>query len=260
MPMIIAVVLSAVGAVTFAYGFRRMHRYRMIQDTPTSKIRSIAMGLVEICGQAVARRIIVARYSGTECVYYRYVVKEYRRHRSGKHTSYRWDTIDKGESRAPFGLADDTGEVPIVPDGADFHVRVRKLFLRKAGLLGGLGALGRLFTGEEEPDRSDLEELDPEESTFFSMNSVGDRKFYEYFIVPGDTVYVLGSAGHDSSVPPQTIIHRGDRSGRGDDVFIISDSKETDLVSKLRWEMVGSFTLGAGMIVAGALVFLGAFG
>lgn len=254
MHLIIAAILSGVGAAAFVYGFKRMHRYRMIQDTPTSKVRSIAMGLVEVCGQAKADRFFTARYSGVKCLYYRYVVKEYRRHSSGKRTSYRWDTIDEGEERCPFGIADDTGEVPIVPEGADFSVRVRKLFLRKAGLLGGLGALGRLFGGDDEPDRSELIELDPNESSFFSMNNVGDRKFYEYFIEPGETMYVLGTAGHDLSTPPQTIIHRGD------DEFIISDSRELELVNKIRWQIVGSFTLAAGLIVAGGVILITVFG
>ena len=56
--------ISLIGMIVFWYGFTRMGRYRLIQDTPRSKIASMAMGLVEVHGTVVAAKHITAPYSG----------------------------------------------------------------------------------------------------------------------------------------------------------------------------------------------------
>jgi hypothetical protein len=51
----LALLSSGIGIALMAYGFSRMKRYMLIKDTPTSKIRSMALGLVEINGGALSK-------------------------------------------------------------------------------------------------------------------------------------------------------------------------------------------------------------
>jgi len=256
MHILFAIIALGVGAAVFWYGFNRMHRYRMIQDIPTSKIRSIAMGIVEITGEARGQEFIKARFSGMDCVYYKFEVREYRAHRSGKSTTYRWDRIDHGEQRVAFSVADDTGEVALDPTKAEVNVKLRKLFLRKAGLLGGLGSIFRIFGSGSSSSPDELVELDPAgRGGFFTMNSVGDRKYYEYFIAPGERVYVLGTAA-EGPRPAVALAGPGHVICKGDDDFIISDRSEAELIGDMQWKMIGSFAFGVLMIVAGIVVLL----
>ncbi|NQT18158.1 MAG: hypothetical protein HQ592_00530 [Planctomycetes bacterium] len=248
MPFIICSVAAVVGIGIFFYGFNRMHRYRMIQDTPTSKVRSIAMGLVEIYARAVPERCMQTAYSSIDCVYYKYVIKEYRRHGSGKHTSYRWDRLESDEMLIPFFAADETGQVYVDPTGAEFNLRVKKLYLQKAGL----GSLLSLILPGRRTEDSELIELDPEESGFFRMYSVGDRKYFEYFIEPDEQMYVLGTAANSPSAPDNVLI----RKGQNRPTFIISDRSEKELIGKLRAQMLGSFAVGGGAIVVAVIFFL----
>ena len=64
--------LTVGGGAVFFYGFNRMKRFQLMNDTPTSKIRSMAMGLVEIKGKASAKKYLNAPFSRDECVYYKY--------------------------------------------------------------------------------------------------------------------------------------------------------------------------------------------
>ena len=246
MPFLIAAIAACVGAGLFWYGFRRMHHCRMIQDTPTSTIRGMAVGIVEINGLAKSDEYLTAPYSRLSCVYCQYVVKEYRRHHSGKRTTYSWDTVDSGDMRSRFSVDDDTGEVAVNPEKAEFNVKLKKLFLQRAG---GLRSILSIFTSGGRSDATEMQELDPNASSFFSWsNSVGDRKYYEYLIAPGEQVYVLGTAAIDNSAPPRHVICKGD------DDFLISDRSEAELVSSMQWRVFGSFAAGVLLIAVAAVV------
>ena len=68
------VALAFVGAFAGVYlfyrGFRLLQRKRLILNTPASKIRSAAMGLVEINGLAVGPYTMLAPITGVPCYYF----------------------------------------------------------------------------------------------------------------------------------------------------------------------------------------------
>ena len=99
--------LIAAGIILLIWGLISFKMKRLIENTPTSKIRSIAMGLVEIYGevQPLKDNILKSPFSNNDCVYYKYNVKELRQ--TGK--SSHWVTIKKGEEKKLFYLKDETG-------------------------------------------------------------------------------------------------------------------------------------------------------
>jgi hypothetical protein len=71
----------------FVYGWMVYQRKRLIESIPTSTIRSLALGLVEISGQAQpAESLLSAPFSGLPCVFYSYAVEE----RVGSGKNARW--------------------------------------------------------------------------------------------------------------------------------------------------------------------------
>ncbi len=108
-----ALVLTVVG---FVAAFRYLHRSRLIQDTPTSKIRSAHQGYVELEGRAdlLPGEPIHSELTGSPCTWYSFKVEEQRR----SSRNNRWHTIRSGDSKALFLLRDETGQCIIDPDGA----------------------------------------------------------------------------------------------------------------------------------------------
>ncbi len=102
------------------YGFRFLRRSRIIEDTPTSKIRSAAQGYVELHGYAALMEgpAIVAPLTGVPCTWFLYKVEE-------KHAPYadkarrEWRSIEQGCSEHLFLLVDDTGKCVIDPENAE---------------------------------------------------------------------------------------------------------------------------------------------
>jgi len=175
-PVIFGALGFAGGAVAFGWGFRQWRWLRLIEDTPTAKVRSMPMGRVEIFGRAEEKAELLAPLSGVRCVYYRYRVEELR----GTGKNRRWKTIDSGESAAwGFYLEDDTGRVFVAPKGAAISVSA-DLEVTRGGLLG--------FFDRAEPalDTSRWEER--------SGWNPRRRRYTEWRIEPGDFVYVLGIA------------------------------------------------------------------
>jgi hypothetical protein len=91
--------------VIFLYGgLYEISLRRMVLNIPTSKIRSIALGLVEVKGVVEpADDMIESPLSKTGCVFYKYMNKSDK--------SY-------AEERVPFCLKDETGKVLVNPEGA----------------------------------------------------------------------------------------------------------------------------------------------
>jgi hypothetical protein len=91
---------------------------RMLEDTPTSRIRSAAQGYVELSGRCRAMKGTrnLAPLTQRPCVWWRYRVEQ-KKQSSGRRES--WTTINSGRSGLPFLLEDGTGECIVQPDGAE---------------------------------------------------------------------------------------------------------------------------------------------
>jgi hypothetical protein len=92
---------------------------RVIEDTPTSRLRSAAQGYVELTGRGLplegARN--VAPLTQRPCVWWRYSVQ--KRTGGGGKNRDSWQTVSSGRSVQPFLLDDGTGRCIVKPDGAE---------------------------------------------------------------------------------------------------------------------------------------------
>lgn len=173
------IALAAVGFFAglgmFWKGFRDLKLKRTIEGLATSKVRSMAMGTVELCGRAELLSPILDPIYGQPCAYYRIEAQELR----GSGKSQKWVTIYQSDSAAhPFLLADDTGRVPVLPDGPilycrhDVEVAQRWVFFPSAGPDGKVNDFLRSLPGR----------------------TSADIRMTAQIIREGDPVYVLGYA------------------------------------------------------------------
>jgi hypothetical protein len=102
----------------------QLARKRIIEDTPTARIRSAPQGYVEIIGHGslLDGPPILSPLTGRICTWYRYRIEEHQR--SGKKSA--WVTVESGESDALFLLNDGTGVCLIDPEGAHVTPAVRE--------------------------------------------------------------------------------------------------------------------------------------
>ena len=146
--------LGLAAAAALAWGaLRWLHRARVIENTPTSRVRSAHQGYVELVGQAqpLPGAGVVAPLTGLPCTWYRYTIERRRVVHTSRGTRTRWETVESGTSSAPFLLVDDTGECVIDPRGAEVTVREKQVWYgnrrHPRGGAGAGGLLMRLATG-----------------------------------------------------------------------------------------------------------------
>lgn len=109
---------AMVGVYLFYRGFQMLQRKRLILDTPASKIRSAAMGLVELSGLAVGPYTMNSPITGMPCYYYRTVAWQWQRR--GKNSE--WVKVADESFHVPFYLDDNTGRVLVDPQGAELDI------------------------------------------------------------------------------------------------------------------------------------------
>jgi Zn-finger nucleic acid-binding protein len=208
------------GMVLSIYGFVVNNRKQLMESIPTSPVRSLAVGLVEVSGHArPERELLRAPFSGMPCVLFSYTVEE--RRESGKNA--KWETIAKGTSPEPFFVQDNTGKVLVVPFDAQLILPDNRT--SRNNWLGSLPEetiLGLLKLG-------------------ISVDGwLGEKtiRCTEACILPDETVYVMGTAqenrGAAESTENSARLYIG--SSR-DNEFIISDRSEKELLSRLRWQV-----------------------
>jgi hypothetical protein len=124
------IVIAAVFALFSLFmSFRYLGRRRLIADLPTSKVKGVFIGQVELKGSAESDRPLTSYLAGTRCVFYRWHVSEHwsrisvhmTKNGPVAHRESGWKEVDRGEESPPFYLKDDTDIIRIIPRGAELH-------------------------------------------------------------------------------------------------------------------------------------------
>ena len=231
---LLLLLLGLVGGLgLFAHGVVLSRRRYLIESIPTSAIRSLAIGLVEIFGTAEpSGRPLSAPFSQTPCVLYSYAVEEHRT--TGK--SSHWVTIAKGASEQPFSVRDATAAVLVVPVGAELIVSTDRTYRND-----GMNSL-------PSEAQAGLTRLGIKTDGWLGQKTL---RCAEAFIQPGEPVYVLGTAQANPA--------KGDRlenaerlfiGSNPDGSFIISDESERELLAALRWKCLAMLYGGPAVTVA----------
>ncbi|MFH1957889.1 MAG: GIDE domain-containing protein [bacterium] len=154
--------LTGFSIFLFFLGWELYERKSVIEGIPTSTIRSLPMGLVEIKGLAKNKYPVNTPVNKINCVFYRYKIEKYVVTGSGRHRSSSWKEIAGGQSITPFFLEDSTGSVLVEPFNCDAVLRRRYYYSEG--------------------------------------HYSGARRYSEWYILPGESVYILGYAGKSNDV------------------------------------------------------------
>jgi hypothetical protein len=217
----------------FLRGFRELGVQRLISNTPTAHIRSMAMGLVEVAGNVEPRSLVIAPFSGKACAYWQVEVAVKNRDS--------WRIVHHNASGSPFFLRDDTGLAMIYPLGADCRLQ---------------------FGVSEECHGLSLPEpysdyLSDQHLAMRHLWQLDTMRFRERILEEDARVFVLGTAvpkpevhtigegdefvktGTDGDAWSEQVRHRTQetvalvRQGENQKVFIISQQSERDLAMQV---------------------------
>lgn len=124
---IVTGLLAAATLACFWFTFRYLRKARLIENVPTSRIRSAAQGYVELegTGRLLDGPVIVAPLSGLQCLWWDYKIEQKVTTGTGKNRRTHWRTIASGTSDCVFALDDDTGRCVVDPGGARVITRTR---------------------------------------------------------------------------------------------------------------------------------------
>jgi len=181
-----AILGAFAGVYLFYLGFRMLQRKRLIENTPSSKIRSAAMGLVEVSGLATGPYTIIAPLTGKRCFLHRTVAWEWRR--QGKNSE--WVKVAEETQHVPFYLDDNTGRVMIDPLGAEMNIH-------------------RDFQGEFNHSLfSSSLETPANVADFLARHGVSSEnkiRVEEYCIKPKNALFVLGTLAENHNTTAKAI-------------------------------------------------------
>lgn len=267
-----------VAGVAFYYTFLYFKRARIIEDTPTSRIRSAAQGYVELkgVGALMDGPEIIAPYSKQVCTWYRF-----RAEKLGEDNSR---VIDKGCSDELFVLLGDTGRCVIDPDGAHVTPAVKDVWyssehpprqLSRDGLFGNrLGARYRYTEERMHPGdplyaigwfasvggqneifntRDEVRQLiakwktNPSMMAKFDLNKDGKIDMQEWDTARKAAHQVVKKNQSKRSVEPPT--HVMTKPAERDYPFLLSTLPQHQLTRHYRMYALGCF---AGFLIAGA--------
>lgn len=251
------------GPVMFAHGFTAWRRRRLIADTPTSKIRSMAMGLVEVNGATVQRSTAEAPFSGKPCVFWKVDVST--RSRDG------WTVIHRESSSQPFYLRDETGIALVFPQGAECQLE------RGAEEVCNGISLPGCYS----------EYLRGHPTVLGPFARLGMLRFREYLVGEGSSLFVLGTA-----CPKARVFEVGDaeafaatgtddpgavalraarlhgldgevrasiRRGENEPTFVISEQSQSTVMVQLGIKSVAFAALGPVITLLGLAYWLSAW-
>ena len=215
----LVVIFFFMGIALIYDGLKQHLLMQKIKNTPTSKVRSAAVGLVELFGKARFKKEMHSPFAKKKCAYWRIVAQYYR---SGKHGG--WRNMHRADSSTPFYLQDDTGRMLVDPRGAQVEIPKDRLY---TGHLTGKGLIFKHKKIDEKVLNYVNKKGNEEIKKKFLRHNYQKLRVFEYYIAEGDKVYVLGSAqpreGAPSHIGYENLIVR---KGKFERVMYIADSHE----------------------------------
>ena len=247
-----SVVIGAIGLLLFGagilgigYGWRRRRQRSVIADTETTDVLRLTPGPAEVVGTAEQsdEGPLPAPFSEESCLVAEWEIEEWEE--SGKHSS--WRTEGRGTVTTPFYVDDGTDRVLVRPSEATVDLSVRR-------------ETTRVGVDEEPPEpirrflSLDSTPGDPNEALIKALDwgkQVGDRKYHQRLLRPGDEVYVHGTA---TRVGAETfgandfeLVTTADDGHPDAELFLVADSTEAELLADRRdWLLYA----GAGLLSA----------
>jgi len=194
---ILSAVAIAGGLYFFIFGFRLLARKRLLVTTPTSKIRSAALGLVEVNGMAAGPYTMPAPITGKPCFLYHTTAWQQRADKKDE-----WDKVADETLHLPFFIDDSTGQLLVEPLGADLdlHRDFREEYT--ASFFSSNISLGE-------------DGVPPRVSVFLSRHGIAPARrlrIEERSIKPDDALFIAGTLTENPGVQVRSFSPRSDYS------------------------------------------------
>ncbi|MDO9323924.1 MAG: hypothetical protein Q7T80_03095 [Methanoregula sp.] len=237
-----------IGLLLIVTGFWRYLVVQKLKNTPLSKVVSASVGLVALAGKARLYQPQLSPVSGVPCAYWRIFVSY---HKSGKDGD--WEGFYNAASKLPLSLEDETGRIPVLPEGATIEIPSNLSFegyIRERGLV------------IKEPATMDprvlkfIESLDAGTQELFAQHHERNIMLNEYVIHENDPLFVLGSALPAVDVPgleDETLVVR---QGPNDSTMYISESSEAAFMNTMSGHMYLQIIAGLALSAICLYLFL----
>lgn len=236
-------------ALLSAYmAWKNYSEYTVIVDTPTSKIRSAPMGLVEVQGNVVSQNTIQSPLSGKPCVAYELIYERYEVQRDKNKTKRRWRRLTTEREQDTFTLSDDTGNLNVVPQGSELSIKPNNYYYARAGMFSGISqAWNQMSSKQGTIAGVPIQNFQQVNSLRTGWARANDIRVTEKLLMQNDNVYVLGTLQDEGG---QKAIKKSDTNK----YFFIYQGSIKDVVSSKRWMSIG-FTI-ATIIIIFVLVYV----
>lgn len=259
MSLIASAIFGSIGVVVLGISLYKFRDRAIIKDTPTSKIRSMAKGLVEVQGKVVSENTLKAPFSKTPCVAYEVIYERYERKRSGnsksKRTTKSWRRIKTEREEGQFYINDGTGNTLIKPKQSDFSLNPNKRFYAKAGWFNGITTMWNQINSKEGTifgvPLENFEEIDVNQNQVGWSRNVGDIRVTEKLIQKDSQIYVLGSAQSDEESETGTAI----KHDPNNKFFMVYEGNIDAVLKKILVKALLALGIAIACIAAAIFVF-----
>ena len=220
-----------------------MKKKKLMLSLPTSKIRSLAIGIAEIYGKVVPGKsgIMKGPFSNRDCVGAKIIIEQYVDQGMGGY----WNVVKKIVVGNEFFLQDDTGKVLVDLGGAELDIPASYEF----------GS-----SPETDPYPTMVTFL--KKHNFNFKNYLGENKnlhYSESIIKPGDNLYILGRADNYSKFREGGAEHGVQdlmmQKSNKPDIYFISNRSEKQILGKRNKKMIAQ-TFGGLLLIGGSLFLI----
>ncbi len=219
---------------------RSLKQRRLLEDLPTSKVKGVFIGLVEVKGTAESESPLESQLAGERCVgfdwgvdehWMRIVVENYTdaegKSQARTRTETGWTRVAGGSDLQTFYLRDDSGVLRIDPQGA--KLEMTSVFDKTCGILDPL-----------------YYEMGP---ALPVPNSTFSRHFHESAIVLHAPLFVVGQARERADIVAPEIA-----ADKNAPLFLISTRSEEQVLRARGWSLFFWAFFGLLFIVLGWVI------